>query len=45
MLELAKGLVPKETDSPEGIPEAEQVTLPVNVPISVTVRVSVALLP
>lgn len=39
------GFVPKEAVTPLGRPEAASVTLPVNPPTSVTVSVSVALLP
>lgn len=39
------GFVPKEAVTPLGNPEAAKVTLPVNPPTSVTVIVSVALLP
>ena len=39
------GFVPNEAVTPLGNPEAERVTLPVNPPTSVTVMVSVALLP
>jgi hypothetical protein len=39
------GLVPKLAVTPEGNPEAERVTLPVNPPESVTVMVLLALLP
>ena len=39
------GLVPKVAVTPLGKPDAASVTLPVNPPVSVTVIVSVALLP
>jgi len=39
------GLVPKAAVTPLGRPYAASVTLPVNPPVSVTVMVSVALLP
>jgi hypothetical protein len=39
------GLVPNEAVTPLGKPDAARVTLPVNPPVSVTVIVSVALLP
>jgi hypothetical protein len=42
---LVVGLVPKAAVTPLGNPEAASVTLPVNPPTSVTVIVSVALLP
>lgn len=39
------GLVPKAAVTPLGRPDAASVTLPLNPPVSVTVMVSVALLP
>lgn len=39
------GLVPKLAVTPEGRPEADRVTLPVNPPEGVTVMVLLALLP
>ena len=39
------GLVPNEAVTPLGRPEAARVTLPVNPPVSVTVTVSVPVLP
>jgi hypothetical protein len=39
------GLVPQMPVTPLGRPESERVTLPVNPPTSVTVTVSVAVLP
>jgi len=44
-LVLVVGLVPNDAVTPLGRPEAARVTLPVNPPTSVTVMVSVALLP
>ena len=42
---LVVGLVPNEAVTPLGKPDAASVTLPVNPPLSVTVIVSVELLP
>lgn len=39
------GLVPKLAVTPDGRPEADKLTLPVNPPVSVTVIVLLALLP
>jgi len=44
-LVLVVGFVPNDAVTPLGRPEAANVTLPVNPPTSVTVMVSVALLP
>jgi hypothetical protein len=44
-LVLVVGLAPNEAVTPLGKPDAARVTLPVNPPVSVTVIVSVALLP
>ncbi len=45
MVEAPNGLAPNAAVTPVGMPDAIQVTLPVNVPKSTTVRVSVALAP
>ena len=44
-LEVVVGLVPKEAVTPEGRPEADRLTLPVNPPEGVTVTVLLLLDP